>query len=84
MLRAQHNQEFQVKAQTLSMREKMVHILDILQTEKHMRFEALFTESEGREGVVVSFIAILELMRDGLISIVQNEAFSPIHIKVAT
>lgn len=84
LMRAQQNQSFQVKHQTLSMREKMVHILDRLQAGKHLRFEELFTQTEGREGVVVSFIAILELLRDGLISIVQNEAFSPIHVKVAS
>jgi segregation and condensation protein A len=83
MNRAQQNQHFQVGAQTLSMREKMVHILDRLQSGQHLRFEELFNEAEGREGVVVSFIAILELMRDGLIAIIQHEAFSPIHVKVA-
>jgi len=83
MNRAQQNQHLQIGAQTLNMREKMVHILDILQSGQHLRFEALFNETEGREGVVVSFIAILELMRDGLIIIIQQEAFSPIHVKVA-
>ncbi len=84
LIRAQQNQNLAVKPQTLSMREKMVHILDRLQAGKHLRFEQLFSEAEGREGVVVSFIAILELMRDGLISIVQNDAFSPIHVRVAS
>jgi len=83
MNRAQQNQHLQVGAQTLSMREKMVHILDKLQSGQHLRFEELFSKAEGREGVVVSFIAILELMRDGLITIIQHEAFSPIHVKVA-
>ena len=84
LIRAQQNQNLAVKPQTLSMREKMVHILDKLQAGKHLRFEQLFSEAEGREGVVVSFIAILELMRDGLISIVQNESYSPIHLKAAS
>jgi segregation and condensation protein A len=84
MLRAQQNENLHLRPQTLSMREKMVHILDRLQKEQHLRFEALFSEAEGREGLVVSFMAILELVRDGLISIVQNEAFSPIHVKVAS
>jgi segregation and condensation protein A len=83
MMRAQQNQSFHIRPQTLSTREKMVHILEKLQKGQHIRFEALFTEEEGREGVVVSFVAILELMRDGLIIITQNEAFSPIHVKVA-
>ncbi len=84
LLRAHQNQNLSVRPQTLSMREKMVHILDRLQKGDHLRFEQLFTEEEGREGVVVSFIAILELVRDGLISLVQAKAFSPIHVKVAS
>lgn len=84
MIRAQQNQRIQITEQTLSCREKMVQILDRLQHNKHLRFESLLSVSEGREGVVVSFIAILELLRDGLISIVQAEAYSPIHIKVAS
>ena len=62
LLRAQQNRNLHVRPQTLSMREKMVHILDRLQKGDHLRFEQLFTEEEGREGVVVSFIAILELV----------------------
>ncbi|MEE9446937.1 MAG: ScpA family protein [Arenicellales bacterium] len=82
MLRAQLNKGYHIKRQTLSMREKMVSILEQMQSGENYRFEALFNEAEGREGVVVSFIAILELVRDGLISLVQNEAFSPIHLQV--
>lgn len=83
MMRAQQNKNIRIKRQTLSMREKMVHILEYLTPGEHFRFEQLFNIEEGREGVVVSFIAILELMRDGLIKIVQAESFAPIHIKVA-
>jgi len=83
LLRAQQNQNIRIKRQTLSLREKMVHILERISKDKHLRFEQLFSIEEGREGVVVSFVAILELMRDGLIKIVQHEGFAPIHIKVA-
>jgi len=89
MLRAQQNKNITIKRQTLSIREKMVSILERLNQfdksakGKHLRFEQLFTVEEGREGVVVSFTAILEMMRDGLIKIVQHEAYAPIHIKIA-
>ncbi len=83
LLRAQQNQNIRIKRQTLSLREKMVHILERLNSDKHLRFEQLFSIEEGREGVVVSFVAILELMRDGLIKIVQHEGFAPIHVKIA-
>jgi len=82
MIRAQQNKNIRIKRQTLSMREKMVHILERLTPGEHLRFEQLFSIEEGREGVVVSFVAILELMRDGLIKIVQRESFAPIHVKV--
>lgn len=83
MVRAQQNKHIRIKRQTLSMREKMVHILERLTPGEHLRFEQLFNTEEGREGVVVSFVAILELMRDGLIKIVQADSFAPIHVKVA-
>lgn len=83
MIRSQHNQQVFISSESLSFREKMVHILEHLQNNNNVRFESLLNTSEGREGVVVSFIAVLELLRDGLIQLVQNEAYSPIHIKVA-
>lgn len=83
LMRAQQNKNIRIKRQTLSMREKMVHILERLTPGEHLRFEQLFSVEEGREGVVVSFVAILELMRDGLIKIVQRDGFAPIHVKVA-
>jgi segregation and condensation protein A len=43
-------------------------------------FTSLFRPDEGRMGVAVTFIAILELKREGLIEIVQNEPYAPIHI----
>ena len=83
MMRAQQNRHIRIKRQTLSMREKMVHILERLTPGEHLHFEQLFNAEEGREGVVVSFVAILELMRDGLIKIVQADSFAPIHVKAA-
>lgn len=83
MVRAQQNKNIFIKRQTLSLREKMVHILERLTPGEHIRFEQLFSIDEGREGVVISFVAILELMRDGLIKIVQHDSFAPIHVKVA-
>ena len=43
----------------------------------------LFRPEEGRMGVTVTFVAILELMREGLIEIVQAEPFAPIHVRAA-
>lgn len=81
--RAHANQLHQVTRETMSMRERMTNILKLLQESDYCRFEELFTLEEGRMGVVVTFIALLELFRDDMLVVVQNEAFAPIHIKKA-
>ena len=83
--RAHVNQLHQITRETMSMRERMTDILKLLNdTERdYLRMEELFSKNEGRMGLVVTFIALLELLRDGMLTLVQNEAFSPIHIKRA-
>ena len=71
MERAKQNAGFQIKTDGMSVRERMVQILDRLTPGRRFVFDDLFDVSEGREGVVVSFIAILELVRDGLLEIIQ-------------
>jgi len=81
--RAEANMHMLVSRDMLSMRERMTNILQKLQTSDYVRFEELFTETEGRLGVVVTFIALLELFRDDMLVVIQNEPFAPIHIKRA-
>jgi len=81
--RAEANANMLVSREMLSMRERMTNILTLLQKQDYVRFEELFTHEEGRLGVVVTFIALLELFRDDMLVVVQNEAFAPIHIKRA-
>ena len=59
----------------------MSEILERMKKESFIEFSSLFNTSEGRIGVVVTFLAILELLKDSLIEIVQTEEFGPIHIK---
>ena len=73
----------QVSRQALSVRERMSHILLQLQEHNVLEFNQLFSAKEGRIGLVVSLLAILELARQSLIVITQNEAFSPIHLQAA-
>lgn len=79
-LRANH----EVRRDLLSVRERMTQIVDKLRNHQFLKFEALFTLDEGRAGVVVAFIAILELLKGSIIEIVQTEPFAPIHIRSAT
>ncbi len=70
-----------ITREPLSVRERMSHVLSALEQEEFMVFTALFTFEEGRRGVVVTLLAILELIREHLIEVVQIETFSPIHIR---
>ena len=83
MARADANQSMRVSREMLSMRERMTSILTRLQNKEYLSFEELFTASEGRLGVVVTFIALLELFRDDMLVVVQTEPLAPIHIKRA-
>ena len=71
----------QVEREVLSTRERMSHILAALQDDRFVSFERLFSPEEGRLGVVVTFLAILELVKEQLIEIVQAETFGPIHVR---
>jgi segregation and condensation protein A len=81
MLGAQRNQHWVIGRETLSLRERMTEILGKLNTRNQLRLEELFTAQEGRMGLVVSFVAILELSRDSMLRVVQNEPFAPVHIQ---
>jgi chromatin segregation and condensation protein Rec8/ScpA/Scc1 (kleisin family) len=72
-----------VRREPLSVRERMSNILVTLQTERYVDFQRLFDPHEGRIGVTVTFLAILELIKEALIDVVQTEAFGPIHIRAA-
>jgi segregation and condensation protein A len=67
----------------LSVRERMSNILVTLQSERYVEFQRLFDPREGRMGVTVTFLAILELIKETLVEVVQTEAFGPIHIRAA-
>ena len=73
----------QVSRERLSVRARMSDIVERLQGREFMRFEELFRVEEGRMGVTVTFIAVLELMREGLLDVVQTDAFAPLHVRAA-
>lgn len=70
-----------VEKEVLSTRERMSHILSVLQDDRFVSFENLFTLEEGRLGVVVTFLATLELVKEQLIEVVQAETLGPIHVR---
>ncbi|MFC3284599.1 segregation and condensation protein A [Litchfieldella rifensis] len=79
--RAELNQSHQISREVLSTRERMLAIMGRLNHEHYTPFESLFTLEEGRAGVIVTFMAILELAKEAMIEIVQNAPLSPIHLR---
>jgi segregation and condensation protein A len=70
-----------VHMEPLSVRERMTLIIDLLRASPYMEFHQFFKVEEGRMGVVVTFLALMELTRERLLDIVQNEPMGRIYIK---
>lgn len=79
--RADMFESHQVTREKLSTRERMTQVLERLGHERFVPFISLFTYEEGRLGVVVTFLAILELVKESLIELIQHEAFGSIHVR---
>jgi segregation and condensation protein A len=72
-----------VQREPLSVRERMSQVLLTLGGDRYVDFPSLFDPEEGRMGVTVTFLAILELLKETLINVVQNEPYGPIHVRAA-
>ena len=79
--RAEQFASHHIERETLSVRERMTTVLGKLKANDYTEFQAFFDVSEGRMGVVVSFLAILELVKESMIDLVQNEPYAPIYVK---
>jgi segregation and condensation protein A len=83
LLAAERYAHHHITREPLSVRERMVLVLGRLAEARYAAFTELFTVEEGRRGVVVAFLAILELLRGSLIEVVQSDPQGPIYIKAA-
>jgi len=81
--RARLVQHHVISRETLSVREHMSIVLRKLQSSRFVVFEDLFDTSRGMPVLVVTFIAMLELCKEGLIDVTQAEAFAPIYVRLA-
>ena len=72
-----------VQRERLSVRQRMSDILERLQGGALLSFGRLFAVEEGRMGVTVTFVALLELLREGLLELTQADDFAPIHVRAA-
>ncbi|MGB5835179.1 MAG: ScpA family protein, partial [Thiohalocapsa sp.] len=71
-----------VERESLSLRERMSQVLERAQQGGFVPFIALFDLEEGRAGIVISFLAILELIKASTLELVQSEPYAPIHVRL--
>ena len=83
MKRAEVNQHHHVQMEALSVRERMSNVLGTLSQDRFTSFQSLFVPGEGRPGVVVTFLAVLELIKESLVVIQQADPYGEIHVKIA-
>ena len=72
-----------IRREPLSVRQRMSEVLLKVQRDSFCEFRELFSADEGRMGVAVTFLALLELLKESLIEVVQTEAYAPIHLRAA-
>lgn len=81
MARADMYSHHHIQREALSVRERMSRILSAISADGFTSYTSLFSIEEGRRGVVVTLLAILELVKEQLIELVQTDMFAPIHIQ---
>jgi segregation and condensation protein A len=84
LTRAEMLAHHHIAREPLSVRQRMSDVLLRVQGTSFVDFAALFDPAEGRMGVTVTFIALLELLKEALIEVVQTEAYAPIHVRAAS
>ena len=80
--RAEINASHNIDTEVLSVRERMTRVLELLNNNDDTVFTDCFDVGEGKMGVVVTFLAILELVKENIIDLIQNDTLSVIYLKV--
>jgi len=83
MKRAEMFSHHHVQREPLSVRERMSQILTRVTPDRFLDFRELFVPEEGRLGIIVTFLALLELIKEALVELVQTRPYGPIHVKAA-
>ena len=79
---ADQNAAIVMQRENLSVKEKVEEIIDRLQSVSQLRFDEIFDKRKGRAGMIVAFLALLELINSKKIYAIQADADSPIHIRL--
>jgi segregation and condensation protein A len=82
--RAEMFSNLHMTREPLSVRQRMSEILTRIKAGSFTGFAELFDPEEGRMGVAVTFIAVLELLRESVIEVVQADAYAPLHVRAAS
>ena len=82
--RAEMFSNLHVQREPLSVRQRMSEILTRIKAGQFTGFQDLFDPEEGRMGVAVTFIAVLELLKESVIEVVQSDEFAPLHVRAAS
>lgn len=83
LARAEHFEHHLIYREALSVRQRMGELLLTIKGDEFVEFCCLFDPREGRMGIVVTFLALLELLKERLVELVQAESFGQIHVKLA-
>lgn len=81
--RADLSVSHEVSREVLSVKDRMAIVLHKLESGKTIRFDDLFTPKEGKQGALVTFLAVLELLKAHALELVQNRPFGPIYLNAA-
>lgn len=79
--RAEMTSHHHISREPISVRERMTLVLSKLSSTEFIEYTSLFNVQEGRRGLVVTFLAVLELVKEQLIDMIQAEPYAPIHVK---
>lgn len=79
--RVDMSESHKIDTEVLSVRERMTQVLAMLNKSEFTDFTHLFPATEGRQGLITTFLALLELAKNSMIELVQNTNFSPIHVR---
>ena len=82
--RAEMFANLHVQREPMSVKQRMSEILSRIKVGSFSEFQDLFDPEEGRMGVAVTFIAILELLRESVIEVIQSDAYSPLHVRASS
>lgn len=80
MARAELSSDHTIEQEPLSVRERMTDVLARV-NEGFVTFTELLDASEGRRGIVVTFLALMQLLQEALVEVVQTREYGPIHVR---